>query len=182
MVSLAHFQSKGICRLVVVIDRSAEVSGRVRGFLVFDHAAAVAQGSEGDGGNGVVKVGFGRLIDDERVHSAQVQRRDMYNLGIIHIFILIISQNHIIFEIPGTRVISRLIDGEYFNVDQMISSDYDNGLIGDCLLYDDKGILIIDQTNIVMFGLVNALFSAILFFVFSMIYKWKSKTVKYYPF
>jgi len=64
----------------------------------------------------------------------------------------------------------------------MISSDYDNGLIGDCLLYDDKGILIIDQTNIVMFGLVNALFSAILFFVFSMIYKWKSKTVKYYPF
>ena len=64
----------------------------------------------------------------------------------------------------------------------MISSDYDNGLIGACLLYDDKGILIIDQTNIVMFGLVNALFSAILFFVFSMIYKWKSKTVKYYPF
>ena len=35
------------------------------------------------------------------------------------------SKNHIIFEIPGTRVISRLIDGEYFNVDQMISSDYE---------------------------------------------------------
>ena len=64
----------------------------------------------------------------------------------------------------------------------MISSDYDNGLIGDCLLYDDKGILLIDQTNILMFGFVNALFSAILFFFFSMIYKWKSKTVKYYPF
>lgn len=63
-----------------------------------------------------------------------------------------------------------------------INSDYDNGLIGDCLLYDDKGILLIDQTNILMFGFVNALFSAILFFFFSMIYKWKSKTVKYYPF
>jgi len=64
----------------------------------------------------------------------------------------------------------------------MILSDYDNGLIGDCLLYDDKGVPVMDQTNIVMFGFVNALFSALLFFFFSMIYKWKSKTVKYYPF
>ena len=35
------------------------------------------------------------------------------------------SANHIVFEIPGTRMISRLIDGEYYNVDQMISSDYE---------------------------------------------------------
>lgn len=64
----------------------------------------------------------------------------------------------------------------------MISSDYDNGLIGDCLLYDDKGVTIMDTTNILMFGLVNALFTAILFFGFSMLYKRGSKTVKYYPF
>ena len=64
----------------------------------------------------------------------------------------------------------------------MISSDYENGLIGDCLLYDDKGNAIIDTTNILMFGLVNALFTAILFFGFSMLYKRGSKTVKYYPF
>ena len=64
----------------------------------------------------------------------------------------------------------------------IISSDFDNGLIGDCLLYDNKGLPIIDQMNIVMFGFVNALFTAILFFFFSMIYKWGSKTVKYYPF
>ena len=64
----------------------------------------------------------------------------------------------------------------------MVSSDYDNGLIGDCLLYDNQGVLIIDQTNIVMFGLVNALFTAILFFGFSMLYKLGSRTVKYYPF
>ena len=38
------------------------------------------------------------------------------------------SKNHIIFEIPGTRVVSRLIDGEYFNVDQMISGDYETKL------------------------------------------------------
>lgn len=64
----------------------------------------------------------------------------------------------------------------------MISSDFDNGLIGDCLLYDDKGIPVMGTTNIVMFGFVNALFTAVLFFLFSMIYKWGSKTVKYYPF
>ena len=39
--------------------------------------------------------------------------------------IIYFSKNHIIFEIPGTRVISRLIDGEYFNVDSMISRDYE---------------------------------------------------------
>ena len=64
----------------------------------------------------------------------------------------------------------------------MISSDYENGLIGDCLLYDNKGVPVMDNMNIVMFGFVNAIFTAVLFFIFSMIYKWGSKTVKYYPF
>ena len=65
----------------------------------------------------------------------------------------------------------------------MISSDYENGLIGDCLRYDNNGIAVMDQTNILMFGFVNALFTAVLFFILSvLVYKWKSKTVKYYPF
>ena len=38
------------------------------------------------------------------------------------------SRNHIVFELPGTRMVSRLIDGEYFNVDQMISTDYETKL------------------------------------------------------
>ena len=48
--------------------------------------------------------------------------------------------------------------------------------------FTDKGIPVMDTMNIVMFGFVNALFTAVLFFVFSMIYKWRSKAVKYYPF
>ena len=64
----------------------------------------------------------------------------------------------------------------------ILSSDYDNGLIGDCLLYDDKGTPIMDQMNFMMFGFVNALFTAILFFGFSMLYKLGSRTVRYYPF
>ena len=33
--------------------------------------------------------------------------------------------NHILFEFDDTIVISRLIEGEYFKVDQMLSSDYE---------------------------------------------------------
>lgn len=35
------------------------------------------------------------------------------------------SENHIIFEFDNTIVVSRLIEGQYFNVDQMISLDYE---------------------------------------------------------
>lgn len=35
------------------------------------------------------------------------------------------SENHIIFEFDNTVVVSRLIEGKYFNVDQMISLDYE---------------------------------------------------------
>ena len=33
--------------------------------------------------------------------------------------------NHIVFEIPGTTVVSALIEGEYFDIDRMISMDYE---------------------------------------------------------
>lgn len=35
------------------------------------------------------------------------------------------STNHIVFEFDSTVVVSRLIDGEYFKIDQMLSSDYE---------------------------------------------------------
>lgn len=36
-----------------------------------------------------------------------------------------ITDNHIIFEFMDTKVVSRLIEGEYFKIDQMLSSDYE---------------------------------------------------------
>lgn len=36
-----------------------------------------------------------------------------------------ITENHIIFEYERTTVVSRLIDGEYFRIEQMLSSDYE---------------------------------------------------------
>ncbi len=35
------------------------------------------------------------------------------------------SDNHVIFEFDDTVVVSRLIEGEYFRIDQMLSSDYE---------------------------------------------------------
>lgn len=35
------------------------------------------------------------------------------------------SKNHILFEFDETKVVSRLIDGEYFKIEHMISSDYE---------------------------------------------------------
>lgn len=38
------------------------------------------------------------------------------------------SQNHILFEFDHTIVVSRLIEGEYFRINQMLSSDYETKL------------------------------------------------------
>ena len=35
------------------------------------------------------------------------------------------SMNHVIFELENTTIVSRLIEGEYYNVDNMLSTDYE---------------------------------------------------------
>ena len=39
--------------------------------------------------------------------------------------LLFLTDNHIIFEFEQTTVVSRLIEGEYFKIEQMLSSDYE---------------------------------------------------------
>ena len=41
---------------------------------------------------------------------------------IVHIYF---TDKHILFEFDNTVVVSRLIEGEYFSIDQMLSSDYE---------------------------------------------------------
>ncbi len=48
------------------------------------------------------------------------------NESVINIFF---SQNHILFEFDHTIVVSRLIEGNYFRISQMLSSDYETRLI-----------------------------------------------------
>jgi DNA polymerase-3 subunit beta len=39
--------------------------------------------------------------------------------------VIYLTSNHIVFEFENTTVVSRLIEGEYFKIDQMLSSDYE---------------------------------------------------------
>ena len=55
------------------------------------------------------------LLDMSRILTGEMD-------DLVHIYF---AKNHIAFEIPGTKMVSRLIDGEYFNIDQMISGDYE---------------------------------------------------------
>lgn len=38
---------------------------------------------------------------------------------------IFITENHIVFEFENTTVVSRLIEGKYFSIEQMLSSDYE---------------------------------------------------------
>ena len=38
---------------------------------------------------------------------------------------MFLTDNHIVFEFDDTTVVSRLIEGEYFKIEQMLSSDYE---------------------------------------------------------
>ena len=39
------------------------------------------------------------------------------------------TDNHILFEFDQTKVVSRLIDGEFFKIDQMLSKDYETKVV-----------------------------------------------------
>lgn len=41
---------------------------------------------------------------------------------------IFLTENHIVFEFEQTMVVSRLIEGEYFKIEQMLSSDYETKL------------------------------------------------------
>ena len=43
--------------------------------------------------------------------------------------VICISENHIVFEFDSTTVVSRLIEGNYFKIDQMLSSDYETKVV-----------------------------------------------------
>lgn len=58
------------------------------------------------------------LSEISKILSGEVE--DMVNI--------FFTKNHIVFEFDDTVVVSRLIEGQYFRVDQMLSSDYETKL------------------------------------------------------
>ncbi|MGL5261778.1 MAG: hypothetical protein ACRC9P_05275 [Bacteroides sp.] len=68
-----------------------------------------------------------------------------------------------------------------------VLNDFLGGNIGDCLMYKrgEGGAVVAElilQTDCALFGLVNAILSVIIFFVGSLIFKWKSRNCRYVPF
>lgn len=60
------------------------------------------------------------------------------------------TNNHIVFDFESTTVVSRLIEGEYFKIDQMLSSDYETKIVInkkellDCI---DRATLLIKEND-----------------------------------
>lgn len=63
---------------------------------------------------------------------------------------MFLINNHIVFEFDNTTVVSRLIEGEYFKIDQMLSSDYETRIkINKKELLDgiDRATLLIKESD-----------------------------------
>ena len=69
---------------------------------------------------------------------------------------IFLTDNHIVFEFENTTVVSRLIEGEYFKIEQMLSSDYETKVkinkreLLDCI---DRATLLVkegDKKTIIM--------------------------------
>lgn len=60
------------------------------------------------------------------------------------------TNNHIVFEFDNTIVVSRLIDGEYFKIEQMLSNDYETKIkinkkeLVDCI---DRATLLVKESD-----------------------------------
>lgn len=56
------------------------------------------------------------------------------------------TNNHILFEFDNTMVVSRLIEGEYFKINQMLSSDYETKVVINKKVFLDS----IDRANLLI--------------------------------
>lgn len=63
---------------------------------------------------------------------------------------IFLTDNHIVFEFENTSVVSRLIEGEYFKIEQMLSSDYETKVkinkreLLDCI---DRATLLVKESD-----------------------------------
>lgn len=76
---------------------------------------------EADGNNNAIKaiIPGKSLIEISKILSSEIDDKvNMY-----------FTPNHVLFEFDNTTVVSRLIEGEYFRIEQMISSDYDTKVV-----------------------------------------------------
>ena len=74
-------------------------------------------------------------LDGHRISIRKVRLKEEYDVSKILTgdndseVELFFTNNHIIFEFDQTTVVSRLIEGEYFRINQMLNSDYETKLV-----------------------------------------------------
>ena len=65
--------------------------------------------------------------------------------------VIYFEKNHVLFELENTTVVSRVVEGQYFNYEQMLNSDYETKInIGTKDLYEaiDRGTLLLREGEV----------------------------------
>lgn len=95
-------------------------NGELKVVSLDGHRISIRKIQVSDSNNNVKAVVPGKtLIEISKILSSEVEDK-------VNIYF---TNNHILFEFDETIVVSRLIEGEYFKIDQMISGDYETKVL-----------------------------------------------------
>lgn len=98
-----------------------EINGNKLKVVSLDGHRISIRSIEVDGNENTIKaiIPGKSLIEISKILSSEIEDKvNMYFTG-----------NHVLFEFDNTTVVSRLIEGEYFRIEQMISSDYETKVV-----------------------------------------------------
>ncbi len=127
-VTLTHFQLKEMIRQTIFSISPNDANKIMTGEYLHIHENELRLvGLDGH------RIAIRRLLADQSYDSREViiPGKTMNEIGKILTgemddeVRLYFTKNHVLFEMEGTTVVSRLIDGAYFRVDQMLSNDYE---------------------------------------------------------
>ncbi len=127
-VTLTHFQLKEMIRQTIFSISPNDANKVMTGeYLHIRENELRLVGLDGH------RIAIRRLLTDENYEDREViiPGKTMNEIGKILTgemedeVRLYFTKNHVLFEMEGTTVVSRLIDGVYFRVDQMLSNDYE---------------------------------------------------------
>lgn len=98
-----------------------EINGNKLKVVSLDGHRISIRNMEVDGNGDLIKaiVPGKSLIEISKILSSEIKDK-------VNVFF---TTNHILFEFDDTIVVSRLIEGEYFRIEQMISSDYETKVV-----------------------------------------------------
>ena len=153
-IYLSHFSLKEVIRQTIFSIAPADTSNKIMTGILFEI---------NEGKMNVVS------LDGHRVSLRNIKLKDSFNnikvivpgktLNEISKILngnaddevrLFFTENHIVFEFDNTVVVSRLIEGNYFNIKQMLSNDYDTHIVvnkKDFMECIDRATLLVKESD-----------------------------------